>query len=149
MDKQKQIEEMAVICCGSKTNCTKCFEEYKNVMGVKIKKRADHCQAYNYAERLYNAGYRKIPEGAVVLTIPFGQELHFLYSREHYEKPQPPCIYSTKDWIFNVRSDGETWFTVAGRGICFYGEYLYQLGKTVFLSKEEAEKKLQEKLKCQ
>ena len=55
MEKEKQIEEMARIigysCCGIKplhsctTNCNVCLAEY-----------------------LYNAGYRKIPEGAVVLT---------------------------------------------------------------------------------
>ena len=67
MTDEKMIEELAVICCGGKIDCTQCFEEYKNVMGVKIKKRADHCQAYNYAEILYNAGYRKLPQNAVVI----------------------------------------------------------------------------------
>lgn len=57
MDDKKQIEEMAkdlcseyhedcICCCGSSHTCTVCED----------------------CERLYNAGYRKIPEGAVVLT---------------------------------------------------------------------------------
>ena len=80
----------------------------------------------------------------IELPIPYGTELHFLYSREHYGKPQTPCIYSTKEWIFNVRYDGKTWFSVAGRGIGYFGEYLHEIGKTVFLTKAEAEAKLKE-----
>ena len=67
-DKEKQIEEMANICCGSEISCSQCFKEYKNITGIKIKKRADHCQAYNYAENLYNAGYHKLTEDSVVLS---------------------------------------------------------------------------------
>lgn len=143
---KEKIEEMAKDLYGHICGKVKC-EDCKYHGDSEILSK--YCDNYLRAKHLVEKGYRKIPKGAVVLTIPFGQELHFLYSREHYGNPQPPCIYSTKEWIFNVRSDGETWFTVAGRGICFYGEYLHQLGKTVFLSKDEAECKLQEKLKCQ
>ena len=55
MDKQKQIEEMAQCKNFSGTICSNC--------GVKA-----GCDRYTLAEELYNAGYRKIPEGAVVLT---------------------------------------------------------------------------------
>lgn len=69
MDKQKQIEEMARdfgdkkgYDCRVITDCCKeCIL------------RCD-CMPYSYAEGAYNAGYRKIPENAVVLT------------REQYEK---------------------------------------------------------------
>lgn len=87
----------------------------------------------------------KIENGTLIeLHIPYGTELHFLYSREHYDKPQPPCVYSTKEWIFNVRNDGKMWFSVVGRGIGYFGEYLHEIGKTVFLTKAEAETRLKE-----
>ena len=88
---------------------------------------------------------KQIENGTLIeLLIPYETELHFLYSRENYGKPQPPCIYSTKEWIYNVRHDGKAWFSVAGRGIGYFGEYLHEIGKTVFLTKAEAEKKLKE-----
>ena len=132
---EKQIEEMAgIIKPIIVTSYVLCDANSKHRASEQIKK-----DKLKNATALYNAGYRKIPENAVVLTIPFGQELHFLYSREHYRKPQPPCIYSTKEWIFNIRADGKNWFSVAGRGIGYYGEYLHEIGKTVFIDKEKAE----------
>ena len=87
----------------------------------------------------------KIEQGTLIeLPCPYGTELHFLYSRAHYGKPQPACVYSTKDWILNIASEGTMFFTVAGRGIGYYGEYRHELGKTVVLTREEAEKRLKE-----
>ena len=62
MDKQKQIaiEEMA------KDICVEC--PYPTCVPCKA------CDSWGYAENAINAGYRKIPEGAVVIT------------REEYEK---------------------------------------------------------------
>ena len=61
MDKQKQIEEMARDICNRYSKATdRC--------------RIDHygcnytCGYYDNAKTLYEKGYRKIPEGAVVLT---------------------------------------------------------------------------------
>lgn len=59
MTKQEQIEEMAkkmytsVFC---EPTCECC-------------KHKKSCIRYRYAERLYNAGYRKLPEDSVVLKI--------------------------------------------------------------------------------
>ncbi len=62
MTKQEQIEEMALLGCvrnpqaHTAEECAKfCFKQ-----GM--------CNAYRHAVALYNAGYRKIPENAVVLT---------------------------------------------------------------------------------
>ena len=64
MDKQ-MIEEMAklvqVDMCGD-VPCEEC-----NYHG-KMKILPKYCGTYLIAEKLYNAGYRKIPENAVVLT---------------------------------------------------------------------------------
>ena len=81
----------------------------------------------------------------IVLPIPYGTELHFLWSRERATKPQPPRVHSTNDWIFSVRDDGKMWLTSNDIPVGYYGEYLHQLGKTVFLTREEAEKALAER----
>lgn len=101
MTDEKMIEEMAVICCGGKIDCTQCFEEYKNVMGIKIKKRADHCQAYNYAETLYNAGYRKLPENAVVTTREMYDELYKKANLYEYQKENAVVLTKEehKQWL--------------------------------------------------
>ena len=53
MSKEKQIEEMALIICGFK-DCTDCISR----MGLR------KCGGKAYAERFYNAGYRKQTETA-------------------------------------------------------------------------------------
>nr|DAU13414.1 MAG TPA: hypothetical protein [Caudoviricetes sp.] len=62
MNKEQQIEEMAVIGCVRNPQahiaeeCAKC--DFKQGC----------CNAYRHAEALYNVGYRKIPENVVILT---------------------------------------------------------------------------------
>ena len=66
-NKQKQIEEMAkdILKQAKKCDFVLCKEcNYYN--GGKITETS--CQTIMISEELYNAGYRKIPENAVVLT---------------------------------------------------------------------------------
>ena len=62
MNKEQQIEEMARVACEHfdcdmvGQPCTKCKTYDK------------HCYTIHQAEILYNAGYRKVPDGAVILT---------------------------------------------------------------------------------
>ena len=68
MDKQKQIEEMAKETCGQQIYpCGEdrpfCFITHE-VCNCCEDNQCDH---YEICERIYNAGYRKIPEGAVVI----------------------------------------------------------------------------------
>ena len=84
-----------------------------------------------------------VENGVIVLPIPYGTELHFLWSREHADNPKPPRIHSTKDWIFEVRDDGKTWLSSNDIPVGYYGEYLHQLGKSVFLTQEQAKKALE------
>jgi predicted RNA-binding protein len=70
MDKQKQIEEMANF--------------FKGILPIKamadwIPIKINH-NYKGYGEELYNAGYRKIPENAVVLTR---EEYERLYKLEY------------------------------------------------------------------
>ncbi len=59
MDKQKQIEEMAYLMSGC-INC-RAYDELHPKCQCFIQNELN-------ATKLYNAGYRKIPEGSVVLT---------------------------------------------------------------------------------
>lgn len=54
MNDKKQIEKMAKVLCGITKECRKC-------------KLNGKCLSYNSAELIYKAGYRKIPEGALVV----------------------------------------------------------------------------------
>jgi hypothetical protein len=76
MDKQKQIEEMAKVLCkdtSNKGNCEECgFRKNKKIFVNRI------CYKFDGAIDLYNAGYRKIPEGALVLTKEEYDELKSL-----------------------------------------------------------------------
>ena len=66
-DKQKQIEEMA------KDICVEC--DFPTCIPSKA------CDSWGYAENAINAGYRKIPENAVVLTREEYQMLNYFNHR--------------------------------------------------------------------
>lgn len=86
MTKQEQIEEMAVIGCvrnpqaHTAEECSKC--DFKQGM----------CNAYRHAEALYDAGYRKIPENAVVLTKEEYIDLSRNYVTEQIEKARKKTV---------------------------------------------------------
>lgn len=94
MTKQEQIEEMAVIGCvrnpqaHTAEECAKC--DFKQ----------GQCNAYKHAEKLYNAGYRKIQDGTVVL------------SREEYEMLK--SLYDTQKGVIMTSSIGDLPLTVEG-----------------------------------
>lgn len=67
MDKQKQIEEMAEVI--ENTEWDLYFKDFEDGLNMKE-------WSIIQAQSLYNAGYRKIPEGGLVLT------------REEFEKLQ-------------------------------------------------------------
>lgn len=60
--KQEQIAEMAVI------GCVRNPQAHTTEECLRCDFKQGQCNAYRHAEKLYNAGYRKLPEGAVVLT---------------------------------------------------------------------------------
>ena len=94
MTKQEQIEEMAVIGCvrnpqaHTAEECAKC--DFKQ----------GQCNAYRHAEALYDAGYRKIQDGTVVL------------SREEYEMLK--SLYDTQKGAIMTSSIGDLPLTVEG-----------------------------------
>ena len=83
-------------------------------------------------------------EGVIVPPCKVGATLYFLYDRPHADKPDlTPRIYETNEWYFDVDEKG---VSIKPRWVHGYkGEYHYYLGKTVFLTKEEAEKALAER----
>ena len=102
MSKEKQIEEMAKVICGSNKDCKTCVHHFE------IKE----CGCLFYAKRIYEAGYRKQSEGEWIIkseiykllddvdeelyvecsicqrrfNVPYelDDERIFKYAREHY-----------------------------------------------------------------
>lgn len=68
MKDKEMIEKMAKTMADCDITCEECFEQLERVMTLKIEDRANHCQAYMYAKRLYEQGGQIIPEDSVVLT---------------------------------------------------------------------------------
>ena len=67
LKKANAIEEMAKIMCGN--DCEECAKESANFYGQTLEEaRNNKCLLKNCAKTLYEQGYRKIPDGAVVLT---------------------------------------------------------------------------------
>ena len=79
MAKKEMIEEMAKVMCGN--DCEECAKETAQWRGCSLKKaKAEECLIKKEAKLLYNAGYRKIPEGSVVLS----KEEYELYDVVNY-----------------------------------------------------------------
>ena len=87
MDEQKQIEEMAKIICKSGANnadCDKCGFNRE-------------CSKFKDAKAIYNAGYRKIPENAVLLT----EERLKAIIEEEYKKALKGKVVLTREEYTN------------------------------------------------
>ena len=95
MDKQ-MIEEMAKLVQGDMCGDVPCEE--CNYHG-KMKILPRYCGTYLIVEKLYNAGYRKIPEGAVVLTRKDREEFNELYrsALQRAEKWEKLCGIKIKE----------------------------------------------------
>jgi hypothetical protein len=83
-----------------------------------------------------------INSGVIVPPCKVGTTLYFLYNSPYADKPDlTPRIYKTTNWYFEVDKTGIVINTSDIHS--FNKEYDYHLGKTVFLTQEEAEKALE------
>lgn len=87
-----------------------------------------------------------LANGVIVPPCKVGETLYFLYDNTFANRPNStPHIYETKDWYFDIDEKG---ISILPRSIHSYkGKHHYYLGKTVFITKEEAEKSLKEREK--
>ena len=85
-----------------------------------------------------------LSEGVIVPPCKVGTTLYFLYNSPYADKPDlTPRIYKTADWYLEV---DKTRIVICTSDIhSFNKRYDYYLGKTVFLTREEAEKALERK----
>jgi hypothetical protein len=131
---KEQIEGMAKILCGMKNSCDEC-------MWNKV-----HCNERNYAEEIYNAGYRKQSE-----PISYGHE-------KGGEWVQLPCKVGDTLYVISQMKDKRilpfineyevTSIDIKRKSIVIYHEmdgYIKSFkqtdfGRTIFLTKEEAER---------
>ena len=85
-----------------------------------------------------------LANGVIVPPCKVGMTLYFLYNNPYADKPDlTPRIYKTNDWYFEVDKAG---IAINTSDIHSFNKvYDYVLGKTVFLTREEAEKALKER----
>lgn len=85
-----------------------------------------------------------LANGVIVPPCKVGTTLFFLYNSPYADKPDlTPRIYKTTDWYFEVDKAG---IVINTSDIHSFNKvYDYVLGKTVFLTREEAEKALAER----
>ena len=95
-EREKQIEEMAKIFCGMKNGCDGCMWDKA------------HCNERNYAEEIYNAGYRKQSEWiSVEERLPDKKEYDWvlvnvlLTSENYYGVPQIAELRNGKWWGYD------------------------------------------------
>ena len=95
MNDKKQIEEMASLMADCNTTCDECFERLERVMTMKIKEREKHCQAYMYAKRAVEQGYRKISEDSVVITK---EELKKIIQEEYQNALKDKVVLTREEY---------------------------------------------------
>ncbi len=69
MNDKEMIKQMAKCMANCENTCDECFEQMESVTTKKIKNREQHCLAYMFAKRAVEQNYRKLPEGAIVLSM--------------------------------------------------------------------------------
>lgn len=98
----KQIEEMAKIMF------EKAFENYETSGSVEIDtevRRNFYSAFLVYCEALYNAGFRKIPEGAVVLTREELQAHDKVLAERFAERVKMAFYYEFDELIPSIMAD--------------------------------------------
>ena len=93
---------------------------------------------YDIYSQLFDTVDNMPPINAVELPCKVGTTLYFLYNSPYADKPDlTPRVYKTTDWYFEVDKTGIAINTSDIHS--FNKKYDYYLGKTVFLTKQEAE----------
>lgn len=144
MTRQEHIEEMAKIIDTTKKPCdclcvSECISKHPD---CKLQNRKEwSCIAYTKAEALYNAGYRKIPENAVVLTEEeyinlsrkyFGEQIGMARketAKEFAEKLKEICV--KKRTFIDIDDDEEEYYFDGAVTINEIDELLKQYGVEV------------------
>ena len=108
MDREKQIKEIGKIICDMKNSCDGC-------MWDKV-----HCNERNYAEEIYNAGYRKQSE-PISCSHEKGGEWISVDERLPKQRKLVLCIWTLENGCLNnygfARYQGENVWHVSNEGI--------------------------------
>lgn len=108
------------------------IDEYTEPLSARDIHQADFSE--KFADHLLEGG-------VIVPPCKVGDTLYFLYNSPYADKPDlTPRIYKTNDWYFEVDKAG---IAINTSDIHSFNKvYDYVLGKTVFFTREEAEKAL-------
>lgn len=97
----------------------------------------------DYSQYIEDIAEKLLIHGVLLLPCKVGTTLYFLYNSPYADKPDlTPRIYKTTKWYFEVDKTGIVINTSDIHS--FNKQYDYHLGKTVFLTRDEAEKALAE-----
>jgi hypothetical protein len=118
MSKEKQIEEMVKTVSACECDCLNCKT----------------CYSWELCEALYNAGYRKQSENVIELPCKVGDKVYRTSGNYCGER-----IFEGVVGQISIYNNGEIRFWMYGHPLGFACD---DIGKTVFLNKEEAENAL-------
>ena len=118
-------------------------ERLVELLNKKYDHFCDQCGVNKDSHYTDNLAEYLLENGVIVPPCKVGQTLYFLYDRPYANRPDfTPRIYETNDWYFDIDEKGTS---ILPRSIHGYkGKHHYYLGKTVFITREEAEAKLKE-----
>ena len=103
MKDKEMIEEMAQIMC--ENNCEECRRECVEVCGNSFDEDAQ-CVFTVGAEKLYEQGYRKLPEDSVVLTgLELADYKHYKEYTKSIAMVEKETAEKIKDFIFYMRKN--------------------------------------------
>lgn len=145
MDKQREklieLLKKADPDCYATRSCDGCF--YSKQGACDIHYIADQILADEEIKHAFELLKAEKEGRLIVPPCKVGETLYFLYDNTFANRPNStPFLYETNDWYFDIDPKG---ISILPRSIHSYkGKHHYYLGKTVFLSREEAEKALKE-----
>lgn len=122
MMNKEQIEEMAKTVCHLDRTCDECMTSFE-------------CKAMTYAKRFYNAGYRKQSESVIELPCKVGDIVW--WADTEFEELLEGEVVS-----FPLQKEGLWAYCRYRGGLTYWHLVSDYFGNTVFLTKEEAERKM-------
>lgn len=140
---QERLNYFTDLMNKAKNKFNRLFKKYKDApyLSEEFQRLSDAgrgAEFYKDVVKMLEKSYRKQSENVIKFPCKVGTTLYFLYNSPYADKPDlTPRIYKTTDWYFEVDKTGIAINTSYIHS--FNKKYDYYLGKTVFLTKQEAE----------
>ena len=115
-NEMREIEEIAKTMCGfpAESDCKKCWTDKDHI-----------CGAIRAGKAVWNAGYRKIPDGAVVIAKDkYDKILDYAYqiAKEEVEQARKEMATSILSTLLSITQDKRNALTVTTQDLKIVGE---------------------------